>query len=313
MAIPDYESLMLPLLRLAAKTKELTTAEAVRQLGQQLALSEDELATMLPSGVSTTFGSRVGWAKTYLKQAGLVDQPRRGVISLTDRGQQVLAASPERVDNELLLAFPEFVAFRGRSRATRTENRDVQIGAVLPAASMAVEAAPPQERIDDAAKELQASLADDLLAAIQACSPLFFEELVVKLLLKMGYGGSRQEAGQAVGRSGDGGIDGVINEDRLGLDSIYVQAKRWQGPVGEPDIRNFLGALVGRGASKGVFITTSSFSEPAKQFVARSLQQRIVLVDGERLAELMIEHGLGVSTVATYEIKRIDSDFFADE
>lgn len=144
-------------------------------------------------------------------------------------------------------------------------------------------------------------------------APSFFEDLVVQLLLRMGYGGSRQEAGQAVGRSGDGGIDGVINEDRLGLDSIYVQAKRWQGSVGEPDIRNFLGALVGRGAGKGVFITTSSFSEPARQFATKSLQQRIVLIDGERLAELMIEHGLGVSTVATYEIKRLDSDFFADD
>lgn len=171
----------------------------------------------------------------------------------------------------------------------------------------------PQERLDEAAKELLATLTDDILSAIKTCSPAFFEELVVQLLLKMGYGGSRKEAGKAVGRSGDGGIDGVIAEDRLGLDSIYVQAKRWQGSVGEPDIRNFLGALVGRGASKGVFITTSSFSEPARAFAARSIQQKLVLIDGERLAELMIEHDLGVSTVATYQVKRLDSDFFVDE
>jgi restriction system protein len=171
----------------------------------------------------------------------------------------------------------------------------------------------PQERLDEAAKELLATLTDDILSAIKTCSPAFFEELVVQLLLKMGYGGSRKEAGKAVGRSGDGGIDGVIAEDRLGLDSIYVQAKRWQGSVGEPDIRNFLGALVGRGASKGVFITTSSFSEPARAFAARSIQQKLVLIDGERLAELMIEHDLGVSTVASYQVKRLDSDFFVDE
>ncbi|HEX7373717.1 MAG TPA: restriction endonuclease [Steroidobacteraceae bacterium] len=311
MAIPDYESLMLPLLALVSTQAEVATADAVRQLGRQLQLSEEQLSTMLPSGVSTTFGSRVGWAKTYLKQAGLLSQPRRGVMQVTARGREVLSRKPARIDNELLSTFPEFVAFRNRSRNGRLESpgaagRDVRGLPVTPLA-------PPQERLDEAARELNETVADDLLSAVKTCSPGFFEELVVKLLLRMGYGGSRQEAGKAVGRSGDGGIDGVINEDRLGLDSIYVQAKRWQGAVGEPEIRDFLGSLVGRGASKGVFITAGAFSEAAKRFAERSLQQRIVLIDGERLAQLMIEHGLGVSVVATYDIKRIDSDFFAEE
>lgn len=311
MAIPDYESLMLPLLRLVSQVPELKTAEAVERLGVEHNLSAAELGAMLPSGVSTTFGSRVGWAKTYLKQAGLLSQPRRGIVQITERGRSVLLAKPVRIDNALLLQFPEFVEFRSRSRPGRAGDSNSAPISLLPLATTNTNT--PQERIEEAAKELQSTLADELLALVKTCTPAFFEELVVQLLLKMGYGGSRREAGKAVGRSGDGGIDGVINEDRLGLDSIYVQAKRWQGLVGEPDIRNFLGALVGRGANKGVFITTSSFSEPAQQFVTRTLQQRIVLIDGVRLSELMIEHGLGVSTVASYELKRIDGDFFSEE
>lgn len=311
MAIPDYESLMLPLLRLVSQVTELKTAEAMERLGVEHNLSAAELGAMLPSGVSTTFGSRVGWAKTYLKQAGLVSQPRRGIVQITERGRSVLLSKPERIDNALLLQFPEFVEFRSRSRSGRANDSPSTPISLLPSAATNIST--PQERIDEAAKELQSTLADELITLVKTCTPAFFEELVVQLLLKMGYGGSRREAGKAVGRSGDGGIDGVINEDRLGLDSIYVQAKRWQGPVGEPDIRNFLGALVGRGANKGVFITTSSFSEPAQQFVTRTLQQRIVLIDGARLSELMIEHGLGVSTVASYELKRIDGDFFSEE
>lgn len=312
MAIPDYESLMLPVLRQLADGKERRVGELVGELAKALDMSEEDLGVMLPSGVSTTFGSRVAWAKTYLKQAGLVEQPKRGIVKIAARGKQVLASGIAQVDNHLLEQFPEFVAFRKRSRVTASELDGAgSTGSELPPSSLAVQA--PHERLDEAAKELAATLGDDILASIKACSPAFFEELVVQLLLKMGYGGSRKEAGKAVGRTGDGGIDGVIAEDRLGLDSIYVQAKRWQGSVGEPDIRNFLGALVGRGASKGVFITTSIFSEPARAFAGRSLQQKIVLIDGDRLAELMIEHDLGVSTVATYQVKRIDSDFFSDE
>jgi restriction system protein len=303
---------MLPLLRLAAAVPELKTADAVQRLGRDLALSPGELATMLPSGLATTFGSRVGWAKTYLKQAGALSQPRRGVMQITERGRKLLESNPGRIDNRLLMGFPEFLAFRARTRTSKDSGLKDGKPPTTGPLDVGIEVT-PEERIDEAAKELQATLADELLAAAKSCRPAFFEELVIQLLLKMGYGGSRNEAGKAVGRSGDGGIDGVINEDRLGLDSIYVQAKRWQSLVGEPDIRNFVGALVGRGATKGVFITTSDFSVPARQFVTRTLQQRIVLIDGERLAELMIEHGLGISIVATYQIKRIDSDFFSEE
>ena len=310
MAIPDYESMMLPLLALAAQTQELGTAEAVRQLGRQLSLSDDELSVMLPSGVSTTFGSRVGWAKTYLKQAGLLSQPRRGIVSITARGREVLSRKPARIDNQLLLSFPEFVAFRSRSRNARNET-----SSPVPAESrqeLVIDRASPQERVDEAVKEINESLADEVLGAIKTCSPVFFEELVVKLLLRMGYGGSRQEAGRAVGRSGDGGIDGIINEDRLGLDAVYIQAKRWEGAVGRPEIMKFVGALAGQRASKGVFITTSGFTQEARQYALAS-QYRVVLIDGQRLSQLMIEANLGVSVAAAYEIKRIDNDFFADE
>lgn len=307
MAIPDYESLMLPLLKRLAAVDELRFADAVHHLADEFALTNEERQQMLPSGRDYMFRNRVGWARLHMKHAGLLAQVRHGVMAITASGRQLLAEAPVRIDVAVLRQFDAYRAFRTR----------ISDGPQTPTSAVAerepVGRLSPDDLIETAAKELRATLAEELLAAIQSCSPAFFEELVVRLLLRMGYGGSRQEAGQAVGRSGDGGIDGVISEDRLGLDSIYVQAKRWQGTVGEPDIRNFLGALVGRGASKGVFITTSGFSEPARLFAARSLQQRIVLIDGERLAELMIEHGLGVSTVATYEIKRIDSDFFSDD
>ncbi|MEY4748998.1 MAG: hypothetical protein RIQ60_1212 [Pseudomonadota bacterium] len=312
MAIPDYESLMFPVLRQLADGRERRVSELVSELAQVLHISEVDLGVMLPSGGATTFGSRVAWAKTYLKQAGLVEQPRRGIVRIAARARQVLDSGVEQIDNQFLERYPEFLAFRKRSRVMSTEPSPGGL-AGQQALSVSAPVQAPHERLDEAAKELAATLADEILASIKTCSPAFFEDLVVQLLLRMGYGGSRREAGRAVGRTGDGGIDGVIAEDRLGLDSIYVQAKRWQGAVGEPDIRNFLGALVGRGASKWVFITTSSFSEPARAFAARSLQQKIVLIDGDRLAELMIEHDLGVSTVATYQVKRIDSDFFSDD
>ena len=312
MAIPDYESLMFPVLRQLADGKERRVGDLVSELAKILHMSDEDLSVMLPSGGATTFGSRVAWAKTYLKQAGLVEQPKRGIVKIAARARQVLDSGVEQIDNQFLERYPEFVAFRKRSRVTPTEPTGGGLPGLEPL-SISIPVQAPHERLDEAAKELAATLADDILASIKTCSPAFFEDLVIQLLLKMGYGGSRKEAGKAVGRTGDGGIDGVIAEDRLGLDSIYVQAKRWQGAVGEPDIRNFLGALVGRGASKGVFITTSSFSEPARAFAARSLQQKIVLIDGDRLAELMIEHDLGVSTVAIYQVKRIDSDFFSDD
>jgi restriction system protein len=312
MSIPDYESLMLPLLQLLANRQPWSTRQAIEVLAKQFSLTPVELAQMLPSGAATTFGSRVGWAKTYLKQAGLIEQPKRGISQITERGMAALSATPQRIDNEFLERYSEFQNFRTRTRnggasnasTDKAERKEVISNGHLQ---------PPQERMETAAREVQQSLSDEILQTIKDCSPGFFERLVVQLLLKMGYGGSRQEAGQAVGRSGDGDIDGVIAEDRLGLDSIYVQAKRWQGSVGEPPLRDFLGALVSRGASKGVFITTGLFTDAAQQFARRSPQHKVVLIDGPRLAELMIEHDLGVSVAATYQLKRIDSDFFSED
>lgn len=312
MTIPDYESLMLPFLRLLADRQPWRTRQAMEALAEQFDLTTAELAQMLPSGSATTFGSRVGWAKTYLKQAGLIEQPKRGISQITERGMAALRESPQKINNQFLDRYSEFQEFKSRTRGGNT-NHAVPAKNGRDEGDLSTGLHQPQERMEAAAREIQQSLSDEILQTIRDCSPVFFERLVIQLLLKMGYGGSRAEAGQAVGRSGDGGIDGVIAEDRLGLDSIYVQAKRWQGSVGEPPLRDFLGALVSRGASKGVFITTGLFTEAAQQFARRSPQHKVVLIDGPRLAELMIEHDLGVSVAATYQLKRIDSDFFSED
>ena len=268
-------------------------------------LSPEDRAKLLPSGGTLTFASRVGWAKTYLKKAGLVQQPKRGLVQITDQGQAALAQKPARIDVKFLEQFSEFLDFRNASR-----ERPALAGAddVLPLSSDLT----PDEVIDAAYQRSVFALADEVLERVKACSPIYFERLVVQLLIKMGYGGSREEAGKAVGRSGDGGIDGIINEDRLGLDAIYLQAKRWEGVIGRPEIMKFVGALAGQRATKGVFITTSWFTQDAKDY-ALSSQYKVVLIDGERLADLMIEHDLGVSVAATYQLKRIDSDFFSEE
>lgn len=289
----------LPVLQLMADGRERSLGELEEFVSQHFRLSQTDRQARLPSGGQTVVRNRVGWAKWHLEDCGWLETQTRGRYRISAEGQALLASQPRTLARAML---------REHSR-----RRDPAQSAVVADEELRAQHTTPDERLASAHAELDGMLKRELSRRLANVAPSFFEDLVVQLLLRMGYGGSRQEAGQAVGRSGDGGIDGVINEDRLGLDSIYVQAKRWQGSVGEPDIRNFLGALVGRGAGKGVFITTSSFSEPARQFATKSLQQRIVLIDGERLAELMIEHGLGVSTVATYEIKRLDSDFFADD
>lgn len=305
MAIPDYETLMLPLLSKLAGGETFVLKEVMAELANVFELTPDERAQLLPSGGTLTFASRVGWAKTYLKKAGLVQQPKRGLVQITDQGRSVLARKPTRIDAKFLEQFPAFLEFRNGS-----QGRPDLAGAeeVLPLSSDLT----PDEVIDAAYQRSMLALADEVLERVKGCSSIYFERLVVQLLIKMGYGGSREEAGRAVGRSGDGGIDGIINEDRLGLDAIYLQAKRWEGVVGRPEIMKFVGALAGQRANKGVFITTSWFTQEAKDY-AGSSQYKVVLIDGERLADLMIEHGLGVSVVATYLIKRIDSDFFSEE
>jgi len=268
---------------------------------REFSLSDAEREALLPSGQQRILRNRVGWAKWHLEDAGCVETIRRGRYRLTAKGRSALA-DPQGAIAEVM----------ERRKERLLANRVADAGAMDAMPQIAVQEATPEESIERAHQSIQQELAHQLLAGIKLASPRFFEDMVVKLLLKMGYGGGRQEAGRAVGRSGDGGIDGIINEDRLGLDAIYLQAKRWEGIVGRPEIMKFVGALAGQRATKGVFLTTSGFTQEAKDCAANS-QYRVVLIDGARLADLTIEHDLGVSVAATYQLRRIDSDFFADE
>lgn len=306
MAIPDYESLMYPLLKRLSDGRVRVLRDVTNELADEFKLTDDERAQLLPSGGTLTFASRVGWAKTYLKKAGLLMQPKRAMVQISAVGVEVLAKKPIAVDAKFLEQFDTFKTFRAAGRSTQEPVSAVSLQKV------AISEQTPDEVMEAANIQLRAALADEVLDRVKACPPAFFEQLVLQLLIRMGYGGSREEAGRAVGRSGDGGIDGIINEDRLGLDAIYLQAKRWEGVVGRPEIMKFVGALAGQRASKGVFITTSWYTQEAKDY-ASSSQYKVVLIDGARLADLMIEHDLGVSVAATYQLKRIDSDFFSDE
>ena len=310
MAIPDYQTLMLPLLRKLSDGRTRIIKEVTAELADEFQLTADERIALLPSGGSQTFFNRVSWAKTYLKKAGLVSQLKRGAVEITPAGRAVLENPPARIDINYLGQFPEFVEFKavGKDRTSQSSENPAQqqLQAALPELT-------PDEVIESAYGRHWDALAEEVIERVKNCSPSYFERLVVQLLIKMGYGGSRQEAGEALGRSGDGGIDGIINEDRLGLDAIYLQAKRWEGSVGEGPIRDFKGALDAKGAQKGVFITTSTFTPAALLAARTSRSYKIVLIDGARLAELMIEHDLGVSIAASYHLKRIDSDFFTDD
>lgn len=303
MTIPNYQEVMLPLLRLTAHGAEHTVRGATKMLAKGFNLSDSEINLLLPSGRQTVFENRVGWARVYLKKAGLLLMPRRGVFCITDRGKEVLGTNPNRIDSKFLEQFEEFQEFR----AFRRNQGDSSDEIVEDGTSMT-----PEESIAIAHKNLQAALASELLSKIKECSPRFFENLVIDLLLKMGYGGSREDAGRAVGGSGDGGIDGVISEDRLGLDNIYIQAKRWEGTVGRPEIQKFVGALRGHRATKGIFITTSSFSSDALDYV-RTVDTKVVLIDGKNLTTLMIDVGIGVSVVSSVSIKRLDGDYFIED
>lgn len=307
MAIPDYQTVMLPLLKFASDGRTHTFREAVEHLAGEFGLSPQERSELLPSGRQALFTNRVGWASFYLKKAGLLEKkPHRGAFSVTARGREVIAHNPDRIDNEFLERFPEFVEFRNQSRRTR-ENGTVP---VTGATTQPVET--PEEALESAYQTIRQGLAQELLARVQACSPEFFERLVVELLVKMGYGGSRRDAGERIGQSGDGGIDGIIKEDRLGLDVIYIQAKRWQGSVGRPEIQKFVGALQGQRARKGVFITTSSFTGEAAEYASR-IDTKVVLLDGNAIANLMIDFDVGVAAGTPYIVKRIDSDYFEEE
>jgi restriction system protein len=307
MPIPDYQTLMLPLLRLAADGQEHAMRDAIERLAADFHLTDQERRELLPSGQQPTFDNRAHWARTYLRQAGLLDSPRRGYFAVTPRGQEVLAKSPTRIDVAFLSQFPEFLEFRTRRPAAEKPAPRVR----HEAEGSRTEVETPEEAVEGAYRDLREALAKELIQQVRAATPAFFERLVVELLVRMGYGGSRKDAGQAIGRSGDGGIDGIINEDRLGLDIVYVQAKRWDAAVGRPEIQKFAGALQGQRARKGIFITTSSFSRDAEDFV-RTIDSKIILIDGEALTEFMIDYNVGVTPFASYELKKLDAEYFAE-
>ncbi len=299
MSIPDYQTLMLPLLKLTADKKDHSLREAVEVLAKQFQLSADELAELLPNGRKTRFYDRVGWAGTYLRKAGLLASSERGQFRITQRGLDVLNQKPVKIDVGFLEQYEEFIQFRTRRNKEQKRSESN------------LEAQTPEEVMDDAYQTWRKNLADEILEKIKQCSPAFFETLVVDVLVKMGYGGTRQDAGKAIGRSGDEGIDGIINEDRLGLDVIYIQAKKWDKgtPIGRPEIQKFAGALQGQRAKKGIFITTSTFTKDAYDFASK-IDSKIVLIDGDGLSQLMIDFNVGVNLLASYELKRVDSDYF---
>lgn len=303
MAIPTYDQLMLPLLRLAGtrRASDLPTAEKL--LGDEFGLTHEERATMLPSGQQTALRNRTGWASFYLMKAGLLVKPKRGYFEITDRGRDVLKSPPPNIDKAFLAGFPEFREFLTGASA---ESAGGTMQTLVPSTA---EHTTPDEALQGAYQQLRSELASQVLERLLQVSPEFFEQLVVELLVVMGYGGSRRDAGERIGRSGDGGIDGIIKEDRLGLDVIYIQAKRWQGTVGRPEIQKFVGALHGQRARKGVFMTTSGFSADTRDYVSH-IDVKVVLLDGIQIANLMIDHGVGVTPVATYVVKRLDSDYF---
>jgi restriction system protein len=307
MAIPDYQTLMLPVLSVAAQG-ETRVPEAAEVIANQLGLTNDEREQMLPSGTQRLLHNRIHWAKFYMTKAGLIMSPKRGLFTASPIGRDLLATQPSRIDVETLKTYPAFVAFHEASSAGSGRNDAPAVEAA------SVSAATPEEQVDAAYSVLTAALKAELLSRVLEQTPTFFERVIVDLLVAMGYGGSHESAAMRLGKSGDGGIDGIVDEDRLGLDRIYLQAKRYAlgSSVGRPEIQAFVGSLVGLGATKGVFVTTSSFSTPAMEFV-RGLQQRIVLIDGARLTELMVEFGVGVRLSRTVEFKRLDEDFFAGD
>lgn len=304
MPIPDFQRVMRPLLAAISDGVEHDLKEVKSKLIVHFSISDNELREKIPSGRAFLFDNRLGWANTYLKKAGLITSARRAYLQITPLGTNFLKEHPDEIkisDLNKIEQFREFHQVKAKE--------DTAVAATD--STEAEEERSPEEVIDEAFEVILNDLRSDLINTIKSCSPLFFEKLVVDLLIKMGYGGSRREAGTAIGKSGDGGIDGIINEDKLGLDSIYIQAKRWENTVPIKEIRDFAGSLLSKKARKGVFITTSDFPKSAYDFV-NSIEPRIILIDGQKLASLMVEHGVGVSTKEIYEIKSLDSDYFEE-
>ena len=301
MAVPDFQSFFSPLLEFAADGQEHSLAAARTAIQTKINISEKDLAELLPSGRQTKFDNRIAWAKSYFVQAKILETSKRGYFVITERGKDLLKQGHKRIDVKILNQYPEFVEFHA-----------MKPGEPPPLDTSDIQKETPEESLQKAYQSIHADLASELLAKIKTNSPKFFENLVVDLMLAMGYGGSRSDAGSIIGKTGDEGIDGIIKEDCLGLDVIYLQAKRWEGVVGRPEIQKFVGALQGQRARKGAFITTGAFTPDARHYV-NTIDSKVILIDGRKLAELMIEYNLGVSTHATYAIKKTDSDYFEEE
>lgn len=302
MAIPDFQTIMLPLVQFASDDKEHSLREAIDYLANYFQLTKEERKELLPSGRQATFDNRVGWSRTHLAKAGLLNSTRRGYFEITQLGKQILEQKPDVINMAFLKRYPDYIEFIRPS----TQDEKTAVSDETDASQT------PEEAIESAYQRVREELAKEILATIKSCSPAFFERLVIDLLVQMGYGGTRKDAGEAIGGSGDGGIDGIIKEDRLGLDIVYIQAKRWENTVSRPEIQKFAGALQGQRARKGIFITTANFSDGAKQYVS-FIDSKIVLIDGNMLAQLMIDYNIGVTPFATYEMKRLDSDYFVEE
>jgi restriction system protein len=302
MTIPDFQTIMLPLLLVTNDEREHLTTEFAEELAKHFALSEQELNELLPSGKQPTFYNRVGWARTYLTKSGLLEMTKKSNYRITEEGKKVIKENPSQINMKFLEQFPGYTAFRtkksGRKKPEQKDNDDH------------ISSQTPEERMEYAYQDIKDRLATDLLDFVKKSTPTFFERLIIELLLNMGYGGSWAEAARAVGKTGDEGIDGIIDEDRLGLDSIYIQVKKWDSVVSRPEIQKFVGALTGKHAQKGIFITTSGFSDEASKYVA-TIDNRVVLIDGHKLADYMIDNNVGVKVIASYQLKRIESDYFS--
>ena len=308
MAIPKYDEMYNAVLESLLDGQPHDKHDVKVYVKNAFNLTDEEMSEKIPSGKMTVVGNRIGWCKTYLKKAGLVDNPKRNCYSITEEGRKALQEKPEGINNEFLMKYPGFVEFIKGCKPKPIAQDDHEI-----ISSATIDT--PQETISKAMEQIDNQLADELMEAIMQQDPAFFEQLVVDLLQKMGYGSRIDNSGEVTQYTGDGGIDGVIREDALGFDKIYIQAKRWNDnhAVGGPDIQQFAGALIGNGANKGLFITTSHFSKAAIDYVSKHMTARIVLVDGKELTRLMIKYNLGVSVEKTYEIKRLDSDYFIGE
>lgn len=301
--VPAYHTLMLPLLKVVGSGIEMTTKQMRDSVAGHLGLTAEALSQRLPSGTQTAFDNRMGWARTYLFMAGLIERPRRATYVISQSGKQLLTNPPDSIDEKLLRSYEGFNEFLNAARTDGESRRD--------AADSSDNELTPEEQIEAGIRQIQRQLRDEVLTRVKQLPSEGFEQLVLRLLGGMGYGGSMADV-QGVGRGADGGVDGVVNQDHLGLDRIYIQAKRWEGTVGRPVIHAFVGALTGVGATKGVMMTTSVYAQPAIEYVNKLTDRRIVLVDGERMADLMLKHGIGVSTKQTLILQRMDEDFFLD-